>query len=205
MRALIAVCATVLTMCLAIGFSIPAAGSAATVAPNNGMWADGVFPDFTLDQVYKVSFTWTSDVPLGFSVSGPSGLIHSYPASTSGSGSYKTEDGTLYFVWWNPGSVSATLEYDLTYEYSSEHTASTLLWAVIGAVAIIMVVVVFAVILVVRALGRTRNPFRNEQFSQPPPYVPQGQTVSSMRYCPGCGAEVNPSTRICPGCGARVL
>jgi len=203
MRGLAIAVAALLTLCVAVGLSLPARGAGAIVHPND-MWVAGVFTDFTLEPVYSVSFTWSSDIPLSLSVSGNGGLIDSFGAATSGSGSCKTHGEDLFLTWYNSGSVNATLEYELTYVYQSEHAISSLLFAGIIIGVIVVAVVIVVVLYAVKALTRPGGLFQADRDAQIQTFGPMGPQKTPMETCPGCGSRVNPSTRICPGCGARV-
>ncbi|MBN1677989.1 MAG: zinc ribbon domain-containing protein [Candidatus Thermoplasmatota archaeon] len=158
------------------------------------------------ESIDRVSFTWSSDLPLKLSVSGPSGLIKSYDAATSGSDTLATDDGVLYFTWLNTNSVSASLEYGFDTETVGERAIMSMFAAVLVVVAAVVVGMIVVVLLVVRSLNRSSSGVYSKGPVPPPPLdVRQGYSAALMDRCPGCGSKVDPSTRICPGCGARVL
>ncbi|MCU0852554.1 MAG: zinc ribbon domain-containing protein [Thermoplasmata archaeon] len=178
-----------------LGFS-GAVRSDGAIVPANDLYVAtygwGFFPD---PGTYSVKYTWSSDLPISFTVSKTSGFVESFAASTSGSGSVKTESETVFFSWFNPNSENATLTYDLSAVSTVEHAIISWVTAlIIGAVTVLVIIAVI-VFLVVRSLGRS------SQVAQPPlapvPYPPvQGK-------CPSCGSSIDADSRFCAKCGNR--
>lgn len=204
MRGLAVSCLILMLVASALALSGSSSAYVANVEPND-WYIDTVTSQSALEPVYKVSLSWSSDVPLKLSVSGPSGLIKSYDAAYSGSGSFKTEEGSLYFTWLNPGSQNATLQYDLTPESQSEHAISTFFWGMIIVGIVVIVMIVLIVLFVLKEVGPALSGSRSSSALPPESLYPSAAAAPRMETCPGCGTKVNASTRICPGCGARVL
>jgi hypothetical protein len=198
-------CILLLSVSVALGLSGSSSAYPVAIEPNS--WFVATVPGlWDVEPVDRVSFTWSSDLPLKLSVSGPSGLIKSYDAATSGSGTLPTDDGVLYFTWVNTNSVSASLEYDYDTETVGDRMMISLFFGALVLVAVAVVGVIAVVLLVVRSMNRRSSGVYSNGSVPPPPQVAhQGYSGIHMDKCPGCGSKVNPSTRICPGCGARVL
>jgi hypothetical protein len=187
---------------LAVAAAVLLLGFSGTVRPDGAIvpatdlyvatYGWGFWPD---EGTYSVEYTWSSDLPLSFTVSKTSGFVESFAASTSGSGSVKTDGETVFFSWFNPNSANATLTYDLSAVSTVEHAFITWVTAlIIGGVAVFVVIVVI-VFLVVRSLGRS------SQAAQPPlapvPYPPV------CGKCPSCGSSIDADSRFCAKCGNR--
>lgn len=204
-RGVVATVILLVSMSIVLGLSGSSSAYPVPIEPNSfhietvpGIW--------NLEPVERVSFTWTSSLPLRLSVSGPSGLIKIYDAATSRSDILRTDEGVLYFTWVNPNSVNASLEFDYHTETVSERMALSMFFVLVALALLFIGGVAVAVLLVVRSLNRgPSGPFPAGQVPPPPPGASQGASGVRMENCPGCGSKVDPSTRICPGCGARVL
>lgn len=145
-----------------------------------------------------LSFTWNSDRSLTLNISGPSGVIASYPSSTSGSDTIDiTATGTYYMIWTNHGAWDASLTYD--YEVDPFAPAEDVIDAVVLGMIIVAIIVVVVIVLVVVVVIRGGKPKQIAQASQQAQPVPFTAT-----NCPTCGAAIDGTSQWCARCGARL-
>jgi hypothetical protein len=146
------------------------------------------------------TYSWSSDVPLTFTVEDPLGNEVPYQTgATSGSGILPAyASGTYTLTWTNNGLTLAHLSFDLSGAFAEvEEGLSILMWTVVIAVIVVVAVVVIVVIVVV--MGGKKAP--------PQPVMgPQPQMAAqalATGHCPTCGNPIDPNAMFCQKCGTR--
>jgi len=151
---------------------------------------------------FDLTYEWTSDQPLTFTISGPGGILVTELSSTSESGSVNLEDlGTYYLTWTNLGAQDADLNYTYTLDpfQAAEDWWDRMLLILVIVVVVVIAIIVLVVVVVVRAASKKTPP-------QGPVYAPQqvyGPPAAQTGVCPMCGTPVDPSFQFCAKCGAR--
>lgn len=156
-----------------------------------------VFPSFDL------TYDWTSDRPLSFTITGPGGVIRSVSATTSASGSVEVTDwGTYTLTWANSGALSASLDYTYSMDplQAAEDWWDRMLTTLIIIVVIVVIIIVVVVMVVVYAATKKAPP--QGQMAYPPPQA-YGPPAATTGVCPMCGTPVDPNFQFCAKCGAR--
>jgi hypothetical protein len=166
--------------------------------PSFDLWAVSVQGAMNSDITYE----WTSDLPLSFTISGPGGVLVTALSSTSESGSVDVEEtGTYLLSWFNPGTQDASLDYIYSVDpfQTVEDMWDKMLLIMIIVVVAVIVIIVFVVVVIVRAGSEKAPP-------QGPMYAPQqvyGPPAAQTGVCPMCGTPVDPSFQFCAKCGTR--
>jgi uncharacterized membrane protein len=107
--------------------------------------------------------------------------------------------------------------FDTLAEKSGEQsfrTAGTLLWwgAILTIVFVGLILIFIAWIFATMAFFsmklQSQQPSTSQQYGYTPPPAPQAAqtspTVQVTRFCPNCGAPVQPNTTFCPNCGKQL-
>lgn len=152
-----------------------------------------------LDLLEVFTYSWSSDVPLTFTVTDPLGNEIPYETgATYGSGSIPSwSSGTYTLTWFNYGSTVAHLSFNLSETFDEvEGVMSALLWGLIIAAIVIVAVIVIVVLVVVRP-GKKAP-------AQPMPMPPQmASQALATGHCPTCGNAIDVNASFCPKCGTR--
>lgn len=192
-RALSVLAALCLIAVLALSSTVSAADHAIPPGDSYSVEVElSIFDPFT--------YSWSSDVPLDFSVQDPLGNEYPYQTdATSGSGILPAySSGTYTLTWTNGGLTTAHLSFDLSGTFSEvEEGISMLIWTVIIAGIVVVAVVVIIVIVVV--MGGKKAPPQ-------PAMGPQPQMASqalATGQCPTCGNQIDPNAMFCQKCGTR--
>jgi len=152
---------------------------------------------------FDLTYEWTSDQPLTFTISGPGGILVTELSSTSESGSVNLEDlGTYYLTWTNLGAQDADLEYTYSLDpfQAVESWWDRMILIMVICVVVVVAIIVLVVVVVVRA-GSKNAPAQGPMVA-PPPQV-YGPPAATTGICPMCGTPVDPSFQFCAKCGAR--
>lgn len=154
--------------------------------------------DLDIFEVY--TYSWSSDVPLDFTVIDPNSNEYDYQTGDySGTGmlpSYMS--GTYTLIWENPGLTVAHLEFDVSGTFSeAEDAISFMTWALIIAAIVIVAVVVIVVILVVMGGKKAPTP------PAPGMQAPMAAQAMATGHCPVCGTMLDPNAAFCSRCGTR--
>lgn len=117
----------------------------------------------------------------------------------------------IVFVFYMISALYFRRAFNILAQKSGEHmfeTAGLLLW--IGAILTIvffigLFLILVAWILVTIAFFSIKVSPQTYTYTPPaasvPPTVPPTQATQPTRYCPNCGAPVQPNTAFCPNCG----
>lgn len=146
-----------------------------------------------------LTYSWSSDVPLTFTITDPMGNEIPYDTgATYGSGSLPSwSSGTYTLTWFNYGSSVAHLSFNLSEPFNeAEGAMSALLWGLIIAAIIIVAIIVIVVIVVV--MGGKKSPA--QPMVAPPP---MGSQALATGHCPTCGNPVEKDASFCSKCGTR--
>jgi len=116
----------------------------------------------------------------------------------------------VVFVFYLIAAMYFRRAFNALAQKSGEHlfeTAGLLLF--IGAVLTIvffigLLLILIAWILATIAFFSIKVPSQPYAYSPPPPFPPAAQPTQATRYCPNCGAPVEPNTAFCPHCGKQL-
>jgi uncharacterized paraquat-inducible protein A len=114
----------------------------------------------------------------------------------------------IVFVFYLIAAMYFRRAFNILAQKSGEHmfeTAGLLLW--IGAILTIvffigLVLILVAWILATIAFFSIKVP--SQQYTYTPPTVATPPPTQATRYCPNCGAPVEPNTAFCPHCGKQL-
>ncbi len=159
---------------------------------------------FTLTKDVTVTYHWTSSASLNFELRNPSGTVVESSSGSTHVDFYDPPTGGQYtFVWTNPSSVAATIEYDITSMDIGEDffdAISPLFIGVIVAVVLVIIVVV-AVVLFAVMKERPSAPQQPAGPMQPQQYAPHPVVGTN---CPQCGVPIDSGSSFCARCGAKL-
>jgi hypothetical protein len=153
-----------------------------------------------LDFLEFCDYSWSSDVPLDFTVLDPSSTeIIQQEDAYSGTGFVPSMTaGTYTLTWENPGLSVAHLEFDVSGTFSeAEEAISFVTWAlIIGAIVIVAIVVIVVIIVVMGGKKAPAPPAPGMQ-------APMAAQAMATGHCPVCGTMMDPSAAFCSRCGTR--
>lgn len=115
----------------------------------------------------------------------------------------------IVFVFYVIAAMYFKRAFSLLAQKTGEHsfeTAGNLLW--IGALLTIvfgigLILIFIAWIFATIGFFATRTPSQPTSYSPPPQTATPPQTQAT-RYCPNCGAPVQPNATFCPNCGTQL-
>ena len=116
----------------------------------------------------------------------------------------------IVFVFYLIAAMYFRRAFNALAQKSGEHMFETAgLLLLIGAILTIiffigLVLILVAWILATIAFFSIKVPSQPYAYSPPPPFPPAAQPTQATRYCPNCGAPVQPNTAFCPNCGKQL-
>lgn len=150
-----------------------------------------------------LTYSWTSDEPLSFVITDPSGNQIPYGTNTTSGDSTlpMLSSGTYTLTWYNYGSSTAHLSFDLSEPFSEADVIEETMWTlsligIIIAVALVAVVVIVVIVIVMSDKGKTPAP----PAGGPSPLASQALATG---HCPTCGVQIDTSASFCAKCGTR--
>lgn len=113
----------------------------------------------------------------------------------------------IVFIFYVLAAMYFKKAFSLLAQKTGEHsfeTAGSLLW--IGAILTIIFgigLILIFIAWIFATIGFFAAPSRPNTYAQPPPPTPV-QPMQATRFCPNCGAPVQPNTAFCPNCGKQL-
>lgn len=154
----------------------------------------------TMSADSTISYSWTSDLVLQFSIRDQAMNVLRTASGTTGAGLYTVDSGGVYtLVWTNLYMEAAEIDYDFEVIDIGAGFLDDIGDTIIGGLIIILVVVIVivaVVVVVVAQVGRKK-----------PKAVtgPGAGVVPPMgNNCAVCGSPITPSTSFCAKCGAKL-
>lgn len=114
----------------------------------------------------------------------------------------------IVFIFYVLAAMYFKKAFSLLAQKTGEHsfeTAGNLLW--IGAILTIIFgigLILIFIAWIFATIGFFAAPSRPNTYTQPPPAATTVPAMQATRYCPNCGAPVQPNTAFCPNCGKQL-
>ena len=112
------------------------------------------------------------------------------------------------FVFYLLMAMNFKRAFSLLAQRTGEHsfdTAGTLLWwgAILTIIGVGLILIFIAWIFATIAFFGIKTPEQQSTYTPPPPTAPglSPQSTQATKYCPNCGAPVDPNATFCPNCG----
>lgn len=150
-----------------------------------------------------LTYSWSSDHPLSFVITDPSGNQVPYGSNTTSGDSTLPmwASGTYTLTWYNYGLSTAHLSFDLSAPFSEVEVIEETMWTLtlIGIIITVAAVAVVVVVVIVVVMGD------GKKRSAPPAGAPSPLASQALAtgHCPTCGVQIDTSASFCAKCGTR--
>ncbi len=194
------VLSAVAVLCLVSALAVSSCVSAEERAILAG---DSFSVEVELSMLGFLTYSWSSDEPLSFAITDPSGNQFPYGTNTTSGDSTLPlwSSGTYTLTWYNYGSSTSHLSFDLSEPFSEVDVIEETMWTltligIIIAVGLVAVVVIVVIVIVMSDKGKKSAP----PAGGPSPLAAQALATG---HCPTCGVQIDTSASFCAKCGTR--
>jgi uncharacterized membrane protein len=130
---------------------------------------------------------------------------------TFGVGALLTIFGVLVvvFIFYVIAAMYLRKAFSILAQRTGEHsfeTAGFLLWigAILSIIFVGLILIFVAWIFATIGFFAIKTPSQSTGYSQPPQAAAPPAPIQAIRYCPNCGAPVQPNSTFCPNCGKQL-